>query len=313
MHNERPMVPDYERLTFCLIGVAWPNELIKDRRTTPYNVGSTLELRDFDLARDDMTPLVDALRANPEQGRRLIERVLHWTGGHPFLTTRLCASLQEIGAQVSEDVDRLVDDGFRSLERMSGDVLSHFQQVPRFLETRAADGLATFGLYGKILKGARERDQPTFAHTELKLSGLVKRDSDGYLVLRNRIYARLFDRHWFDSVKPKRNWFFLAPTLANIVFGLILSFFGVYSQEKVLLSFGIWMTSGYTLLLIRYRWFDTLSDMIYDIIARIPFFPTGFIGGFISGVSMPIMSLLLVTPLPLFVFFYFDTILEMMP
>ena len=44
MHNERPMVPAYERLAFCLIGVAWPNELIKDRRTTPYNVGRTLEL-----------------------------------------------------------------------------------------------------------------------------------------------------------------------------------------------------------------------------------------------------------------------------
>ena len=42
---------------------------------------------------------------------------------------------------------------------VSGDV--HFQQVLRFLETRLADGLATFGLYEKILKGARERDQPT--------------------------------------------------------------------------------------------------------------------------------------------------------
>ena len=57
MYNERALVPAYERLAFCLIGVAAPNELIKDRRTTPYNVGRTLELRDFDLARDDLTPL----------------------------------------------------------------------------------------------------------------------------------------------------------------------------------------------------------------------------------------------------------------
>jgi hypothetical protein len=202
MHNERPMVPAYERLTFCLIGVAWPNELIKDRRTTPYNVASTLELRDFDLGRDELTPLIDAIGANPEQGRRLIERVLYWTGGHPYLTTRLSASLKEIGAQAPEDVDRRVDDGFRSLERVSSDV--HFQQVLRFLETRVANGLATFGLYEKILKGARERDQPAPAHTELKLSGLVKRDDEGYLVVRNRIYERLFDRRWIESTKPKR-------------------------------------------------------------------------------------------------------------
>ena len=202
MHNERPMVPAYERLTFCLIGVAWPNELIKDRRTTPYNVGSTLELRDFDVDRDDLTPLSDALGADREQGRRLIERVLHWTGGHPYLTARLCASLREKGAKAPEDVDRRVDDSFRSLERVSGDV--HFQQVLRFLETRVADGLATFGLYAKVLNGASERDQPALAHTELKLSGLVKRDEDGCLVVRNRIYERLFDRRWIESAKPRR-------------------------------------------------------------------------------------------------------------
>ena len=156
MHNERPMVPAYERLTFCLIGVAWPNELIKDRRTTPYNVGSTLELRDFDLGRDDLTPLAAALGPDSEHGRKLIERVLYWTGGHPYLTIRLCASLVEIGAKTPEDVDSGVDDSFRSLERVSGDV--HFQQVLRFLETRLADGLATFSLYEKILKGcARAR------------------------------------------------------------------------------------------------------------------------------------------------------------
>jgi len=202
MHNERPLVPAYERLTFCLIGVAWPNELIKDRRTTPYNVGSTLQLRDFDLERDDLTPLMDALGANSEQGRSLIERVLHWTGGHPYLTARLCAGLREIGAQAPDDVDRRVDDGFRSLERVSGEV--HFQQVLRFLETRVASGLATFSLYEKILKGARERDQPAPAHTELKLSGLVKRDEDGCLIVRNRIYERLFDRRWIESTRPRR-------------------------------------------------------------------------------------------------------------
>jgi Leucine-rich repeat (LRR) protein len=202
IHNERPMVAAYERLTFCLIGVAWPNELIKDRRTTPYNVGSTLELRDFELARDDLTPLISALGANPEQGRPLIERVLYWTGGHPYLTARLCAALREIGAQAPEDVDRRVDDGFRSLERVSGDV--HFQQVLRFLEARLSDGLATFNLYQRILDGKRERDQTTPAHAELKLSGLVKRDEEGCLVVRNRIYERLFDRHWVETTKPKR-------------------------------------------------------------------------------------------------------------
>ena len=32
MYNERSLVPAYERIAFCLVGVATPNELIKDRR-----------------------------------------------------------------------------------------------------------------------------------------------------------------------------------------------------------------------------------------------------------------------------------------
>jgi hypothetical protein len=240
MYNQRPLVPAYQRLTFCLIGVAWPNELIKDRRTTPYNVGRTLELGDFELGRDDLAPLTSALGKSPEHGRRLIERVLHWTGGHPYLTNRLCSSLVEVEADKPEEVDRHVDDAFQNLDRVSGDV--HFQQVLRFLETRLADGLATFKLYEKILKGEPERDQPTLAHTELKLSGLVKRDRQGCLIVRNPIYAHLFDTGWLDNLKRESGspvikvtaliLFMLATS--SVVFG-----FGVYSESRFLLAYGI--------------------------------------------------------------------------
>jgi hypothetical protein len=37
----------------------------------------------------------------------------------------------------------------------------------------------------------------------LKLAGLVKRDLDGFLVVRNRIYARLFDRHWVEGARAR--------------------------------------------------------------------------------------------------------------
>lgn len=86
MNNERTFEDAYQRLTFCLLGVATPNELIKDRRTTPYNVGRTLELRDFDAERDDLTPLALALNPDLETGQALLARVLHWTGRHPYLT-----------------------------------------------------------------------------------------------------------------------------------------------------------------------------------------------------------------------------------
>jgi Leucine-rich repeat (LRR) protein len=200
MHNERPLVPAYERLTFCLIGVAWPNELIKDRRTTPYNIGSTLELRDFDLGRDDLTPLAAALSADSEQGRRLIERVLYWTGGHPYITLRLCATL--VGAKTPKNVDQLVRGSFQSVEHVSEDV--HFQQILRFIEARLTDSESALHLYERILSGVEEKDQQSLTHAELKLSGLVKRDAAGRLRVRNRIYVRLFNREWLAGTDPIR-------------------------------------------------------------------------------------------------------------
>ena len=202
MNNDRTFKEAYQRLTFCLLGVATPNELIKDRRTTPYNVGRTLELRDFDAERDDLTPLALALDPDLETGRALLARVLDWTGGHPYLTNRLCHDLAAAEVQSAEDVDQRVDGMFRTLERVSGDV--HIQQILRFVEERFTKELESLDLYARILKGRRERDQPSLAHTELKLSGLVKRDDEGCLMVRNPIYARLFDRAWVGSTTPKR-------------------------------------------------------------------------------------------------------------
>lgn len=201
MYNERAIVPAYQRIAFCLVGVATPDELIKDRRTTPYNVGKTLWLGDFDAARDDLTQLVQVLSDDPKHGAELLRRVLHWTGGRPFLTTKLCQDLRAASVAAPEDVDRFVDERYGTLEGLGEDV--HIQQILRFLRERLTDGLASFNLYERILKGEKERDQPSLAHAELKLSGLVKRDSNGMLVPRNRIYERLFDLEWVRKSRPE--------------------------------------------------------------------------------------------------------------
>ena len=86
MYNSRSMAEEYQRLSFCLAGVATLNELIKDHRITPYNVGHELNLSDFDQRRDDLSKLVVALHPNSRIGISLLDRVLYWTSGHPYLT-----------------------------------------------------------------------------------------------------------------------------------------------------------------------------------------------------------------------------------
>src|SRR5205823_5672508 len=46
-YNRRSEDPEYRRLTFCLLGVATPSDLIRDTRTTPFNIGRRIDLNDF--------------------------------------------------------------------------------------------------------------------------------------------------------------------------------------------------------------------------------------------------------------------------
>src|SRR5689334_6159044 len=42
-YNRRAEDPEMQRLTFCLMGVASPSNLINDVHTTPFNIGTRIE------------------------------------------------------------------------------------------------------------------------------------------------------------------------------------------------------------------------------------------------------------------------------
>ena len=68
--------------------IAAPTDLIRDPRVTPFNIGRRIELADF--APRDAAALAAGLGRSCDVSGVLLERVLHWTGGHPYLTQRMC-------------------------------------------------------------------------------------------------------------------------------------------------------------------------------------------------------------------------------
>jgi len=59
MYNLRANNPEYSRLIFVLLGVVSPNDLIKNRTRTPFNIGYAIDLQDFHRA--DLVPLEMAM------------------------------------------------------------------------------------------------------------------------------------------------------------------------------------------------------------------------------------------------------------
>ncbi len=205
MYNDRASDPANERIAFCLVGVATPNELIKERRTTPYNIGRTIELQDFDPDRDDLSPIYRSLCEDEARGEATAREVIRETGGHPYLTLHVCDALAARSCPSPEQVRPIVEQTFGSLDSLKSDV--HFDQMLRFINERVDDKLSTLELYRRIIKsdgGKPVPDQTTPAHINLKLIGLVKRDGHGNLAPRNSVYQRLFTDAWARSAMPLR-------------------------------------------------------------------------------------------------------------
>lgn len=104
-YNRRSREPMFNRLAFGLLGVAAPTDLIRDTRMTPFNIGHRIELHDF--TSEEAAPLARGLGPDAETAQGLLQRVLYWTGGHPYLTQRLCRALAEsVNNPTADDAGR---------------------------------------------------------------------------------------------------------------------------------------------------------------------------------------------------------------
>ncbi len=197
-YNRRPEEPKLDRLTFCLLGVATPSDLIRDERITPFNIGHAVELGDFTSS--DAVVLADGLSPHHETARALLARVLWWTSGQPYLTQKLCAEVAQAKVHLTRDVDAACERIFLSPEARERDDNLHFVR-DRLLRSEQ-DRAALLDTYAKVRRGERVADDhlnPVL--NELRLSGIV-RVVGGHLETRNRIYSKVFDLDWVKKNLP---------------------------------------------------------------------------------------------------------------
>lgn len=202
-YNDRTEHPALRRISFCLLGVASPSDLIRDTRMTPFNIGRRIELNDFTA--EEALPLARGLaeggRRSHSQARAALERVLHWTNGHPYLTQRFCLALAARAATDEPAIDAVCDELFLSNRAREQD--DNLLFVRDRLLRGQADPAGLLLLYADALRG-RPPVVDDAAHPlagVLRLSGIV-RSQNGHLRVRNAIYAHVFDRKWIEASMP---------------------------------------------------------------------------------------------------------------
>ena len=221
LYVARAKQPALHRLSFVLIGVATPSDLIKDAKRTPFNVGERVELTDFTAS--EALPMAAGLGLADKQAQQLLGWVLKWTGGHPYLSQRLCKALVDEGKQdwQEDDVDEMVHRTFLG-EKSKKD--NNLQFVRDMLTKRAPEDeeevLKTYWEVRRAKTIVKDEEQ-SLVKSHLKLAGVVRKEGE-VLKNRNLIYQTVFDKKWIQKHLPENFWRRLKPAMPLI--GLLSAF-----------------------------------------------------------------------------------------
>jgi WD40 repeat protein len=200
-YEKRAYKPKYNRLAFALLGVATPADLIKDRSNTPFNIDSqAIELTGFEL--DEATPLESGLSNIVANPKAVLQEVLEWTGGQPFLTQWICqlvltnSSLLSV-ERVAESIENIVR--LQVINNwLAQDRQQHLQTIRARLLKNEQCTCGLLGLYQQILQQGEIAADNSSDQMELQLSGLVVK-RQGKLRVYNRIYKSVFDDTWVEK------------------------------------------------------------------------------------------------------------------
>lgn len=207
------------RIAFVLLGVAAPNDLIKDIGRTPFNVGERISLHELDF--DQTLPIF--AQGLPTPAAPILRRIFHWTNGHPYLTQKTAQAIVRREHTDWDDaaVDQLVHELFLTERAFSAE--SNLQFINgRLTDSQRSESLLR--LYQQLLRGKQiANDNRSPDQATLKLIGLLKPDENGMLTVRNRLYAAAFDRRWLHEQLPQHNRPLIAvATVALFTIALLL-------------------------------------------------------------------------------------------
>ncbi|MFH7031013.1 MAG: AAA-like domain-containing protein [Heteroscytonema crispum UTEX LB 1556] len=205
-YENRAIKPAYRRLSFALLGVTAPSDLIQDKHySTPFNIGRAIELQGFQIK--DSEPLVKGLVGKVSNPKAVLKEVLYWTNGQPFLTQKLCWLIvnhcnnntefsppQE--GEESQWVEQIVQnqiiinwesqDEPEHLRTIRDRILKGERQATKMLE------------YRQILERGQVRAVDSLEERELILSGLLVKEQS-YLKIHNCIYEVIFNNSWISQ------------------------------------------------------------------------------------------------------------------
>jgi len=208
-YSKRATQPEYQRLTFAVLGAASPSELMPEQSCNPFEIGRAINLSRFQL--HESLPLAKGLALKAFRPQKVLQAILAWTGGQPFLTQKLCYLVLEYGSFIgrnseAQQVEKMVKT--RILENWEDwDEPEHLTTIRGRILSGKCDPSRLLALYQTILPPPRPKNPGKSEgvsvdyspeQRELEMSGLVVK-SQGKLIVGNLIYQSVFNLFWVEK------------------------------------------------------------------------------------------------------------------
>ncbi|GAB1542249.1 hypothetical protein NUACC21_49230 [Scytonema sp. NUACC21] len=205
-YNKRANNLNYNRITFALLGVATPSQLIQDKRRTPFNIGQEIKLNGFSF--EEARPLTKGLQGKVSHinvTENLIREVLEWTGGQPFLTQKICKKIADCPDKIPQDNKalRIWVEQYVKLNIIENwedeDNPQHLRTIRDRIINSKHTTFKLLKIYLEICQKQEIQVDGSLEQSELILSGLVV-EKNRNIVIYNRIYQEVFSRNWVKEM-----------------------------------------------------------------------------------------------------------------
>lgn len=207
LYEKRSEEPKYKRLSFALIGVTTPHDLLPRNKNSVFNIGVAIEMSGFQES--EVQPLIIKLEGKVNNPQAVIKEILKCTGGQPFLTQKLLSLvLQELKEKnislseknISAEIDQVVQ--ARIVNNWEAqDTPIHLKNLEnRMVQGRKYGQGHLLKTYKQILSMRTEgiKANDSNKQMQLRLTGLVVK-RNGRLIVYNPIYTKVFNEQWVEE------------------------------------------------------------------------------------------------------------------
>ena len=182
---------EFYNLTYLLSGVVEPNEIIKDPKVSPFNIGQKIYLNDF--SRIEFNDFIKTANLNINQ--ESADRIFYWTNGNPRISWDVCSEVEnkikskECNVQL---IDKIVQDLYlTSFDKAPIDNIREIVTNDRYIRNSIVEI--------EYKKGKLVSDK---LKSKLYLAGIINYDEDD-IHIKNEIIRKSISYEWIRTLEEQ--------------------------------------------------------------------------------------------------------------